>query len=177
MYGFALGPLQFQPTGQSTFDLKNSNLGCAGFQEKFDTPPLKPTKTKPSFRKLSSPSTKLRMLFPTHLQARQLCPLSAKILQPLRCPSPASGICRRQKKSEEKRECLDQGLGNGRAPWTEHHPIAPPTHIYYCYPFSFPHCTPSKNFYLSFSECTPLVSHLLCSSSRHFHMLYPLGLT
>ena len=28
-----------------TFDLKNSNFGYAGFQEKFDTPPLKQTKT------------------------------------------------------------------------------------------------------------------------------------
>ena len=57
-----------------TFDLKNSNFGYAGFQEKFDTPPLKPTKTEPSFRKLNSPPTKLGMLFPAHLQAMELRP-------------------------------------------------------------------------------------------------------
>ena len=39
-----------------------------------DTLPLKPTKTEPSFRKLNSPPTKLCMLFPAHLQARELCP-------------------------------------------------------------------------------------------------------
>ena len=32
-------------------------------------PPLKPTKTETSFRKLNSLPTKLHMLFPTHLQA------------------------------------------------------------------------------------------------------------
>ena len=41
---------------------------------KFDSPPLKPAKTESSFRKLNSPPTKLRMLFPAHLQARELCP-------------------------------------------------------------------------------------------------------
>ena len=42
--------------------------------EKNSTPPLKPTKTEPSFRKLNSPPTKLRMLFLAYLQARELCP-------------------------------------------------------------------------------------------------------
>ena len=46
-----------------TFELKNSHFACAGFQEKFDTPPLKPTKTEPSFRKLNSPPTKLHYAF------------------------------------------------------------------------------------------------------------------
>ena len=55
-----------------TFDLKNSNLAVyVGFEEKFkfDTPPLRPTKTESSFRKLNSPPNKVCMLFPTHLQA------------------------------------------------------------------------------------------------------------
>ena len=66
-----------------TFDLKSSDFGYAGFQEKFDTPPLKPTNTQPSFRKLNSPSTKLRMLFPAHLQARELCPQTYSLSLPL----------------------------------------------------------------------------------------------
>ena len=41
-----------------TVDLKNSYVG---FQEKIDTPPLKPTKIKPSFRKLNTPA-KLHMV-------------------------------------------------------------------------------------------------------------------
>ena len=65
-----------------TFDLKNSNFGYAGFQETFDTPPLKP-KNEPSFRKLNSPPTKLCMLFPAHLQARELCPLTYSLSLPL----------------------------------------------------------------------------------------------
>ena len=71
-YGFVLGPLPnpvYKP--KHTFDLKNSNFGCAGCA---GMPPLKPTKTETSFRKLNSLPTKLRMLFPTHLQARDLCP-------------------------------------------------------------------------------------------------------
>ena len=59
---------------------QNSNFGYAGFQEKFDTPPLKPTKTEPSFRKLNSPPTKL---CPTHLQARELCPQTYSLSLPL----------------------------------------------------------------------------------------------
>ena len=66
-----------------TFDLKNSLIGCAGFQENFDTPPLKPTKTEPGFRKLNSLPTKLCVLFPTHLQARELCPQSYSLSLPL----------------------------------------------------------------------------------------------
>ena len=84
MYGFVLGPLQFQSTSQNTFDLKNSNCGCAGFQEKFDTPPLKPTIAETSFRNLNSLPTKLCMLFPTHLQARQLCPQTYSLPLPLK---------------------------------------------------------------------------------------------
>ena len=49
MHRFVLKPFQFQSTGQTHIDLKNSNFGYAGFQEKFKTPPLKPTKTEPSF--------------------------------------------------------------------------------------------------------------------------------
>ena len=44
------------------------------------TPPLKPTKTEPSFRK---PPTKLCMLFPAHLQARELCPQTYSLSLPL----------------------------------------------------------------------------------------------
>ena len=66
-----------------TFDLKSSHFGYAGFQEKFDTPPLKPTNTEPSFRKLNSPPTKLCMLFPAHLQARELCPQTYSLSLPL----------------------------------------------------------------------------------------------
>ena len=66
-----------------TSDLKNSHFGYAGFQEKFDTPPLKPAKTEPSFRKLNSPPTKLRMLFPAHFQARELCPQTYSLSLPL----------------------------------------------------------------------------------------------
>ena len=64
-YGFVLGLLPFQSTGQK------QQIGYVGFQKKFDTPPLKPTKTEPSFRKLNS---NLCMLFLTHLQTRELCP-------------------------------------------------------------------------------------------------------
>ena len=39
---------------------------------KFSMPSLKPTKTKPSFRNLNSPPTKLGMLFPAH--NREPCP-------------------------------------------------------------------------------------------------------
>ena len=46
-------------------------------------PPLKPTKTETSFRKLNSLPTKLRMLFPTHLQARELCPQTYSLSLPL----------------------------------------------------------------------------------------------
>ena len=83
-YGFVLGPLQFPVyRPKHTFDLKSSNFGYAGFQEKFDTPPLKPAKTEPSFRKLNSPPTKLHMLFPAHLQARELCPQTYSLSLPL----------------------------------------------------------------------------------------------
>ena len=40
-------------------------------------------RTEPSFRKLNSPSTKLRMLFPAHLQARELCPQTYSLSLPL----------------------------------------------------------------------------------------------
>ena len=45
--------------------------------------PLKPTKTEPSFRKPNSPPTKLCMLFPAHLQARELCPQTYSLSLPL----------------------------------------------------------------------------------------------
>ena len=45
--------------------------------------PLKPAKTEPSFRKLNSLPTKLCMLFPAHLQARELCPQTYSLLLPL----------------------------------------------------------------------------------------------
>ena len=41
---------------------------------------------------------------------------------PLWSPSPASGMHRRSRKSEEMRECLDQGLKNNWTLWTKHHP-------------------------------------------------------
>ena len=81
MYGFVLGPLQFQSTGQNTHLISKTVIfDYVGFQEKFDTPPLKPTKTEPSFRKLNSSPTKLCMLFPAHLQARELCPQTYSLL-------------------------------------------------------------------------------------------------
>ena len=46
-------------------------------------PPLKPTKTETSFRKLNSLPTKLCMLFPTHFQARELCPQTYSLSLPL----------------------------------------------------------------------------------------------
>ena len=49
-------------------------IGYAGFQKQFNTPPFKPAKTEPSFRKLNSLPTKLGMLSPTHLHARELWP-------------------------------------------------------------------------------------------------------
>ena len=59
MHGFVLGPLQFQATG------------ICPQKQQFSSP-LKPTKLEPSFRKLP---TKLSMLFPAQLQARdrELC--------------------------------------------------------------------------------------------------------
>ena len=70
MYGFVLGPLRFQSTSQNTH--LTSKAVILAVLALFDTPPLKPTKTETSFRKLNSLPTKLRMLFPTHLQAREL---------------------------------------------------------------------------------------------------------
>ena len=49
----------------------------------FNTPPLKPTKTETSFRKLNSLPTKLHMLFSTHLQARKLSPQTYSLSLPL----------------------------------------------------------------------------------------------
>ena len=46
-------------------------------------PPLKPTKTETSFRKLNSLPTELGMLFCTHLQARELCPQTYSLSLPL----------------------------------------------------------------------------------------------
>ena len=66
-----------------TFDLKNSNFGYVGFQEIFNTPSLKPTKTESSFRKLNSPPTKLGMLFCAHFQARESCPQTYPLSLPL----------------------------------------------------------------------------------------------
>ena len=68
-------------TGQN--DLKISTLGYVGFQDKFDTPPLKPTKTEPSFRKVNSPHIKLCMHFPTHLYARVVCPQTYSLSLPI----------------------------------------------------------------------------------------------
>ena len=68
MYGFVLGPLQFQSTSHSKTAVlafkKNSTYLHSN----------QPNLYEPSFRKLNSPPTKLCMLFPTHLQARELCP-------------------------------------------------------------------------------------------------------
>ena len=69
-YGFVQSSIPiYRP--KHTFDLKNSHFVCAGFQDKFNTLPLKPNETEPSFRKLNSLPTKLYVLFP---QARELCP-------------------------------------------------------------------------------------------------------
>ena len=60
-----------QSTGQTkhTFNFQKQQFG---FHGKFNTLALKPTETEPSFRKLNSSPTKLGMLFPAHLQAREV---------------------------------------------------------------------------------------------------------
>jgi len=49
-------------------------LATRGFQEKFRTHPPNPAEVKPSFRKVTLPLAKLRMLFPTHLWVREFWP-------------------------------------------------------------------------------------------------------
>ena len=60
-------------------NLKNTNFGYVGIQGKFNTPPLKPTKTEPSFRSSTHP---VKTLFPTHLRARELCQQTYSLLLP-----------------------------------------------------------------------------------------------
>ena len=82
-YGFVLGPLQFQSTGQNTH-LTSKTVILAILALKNSTQPhSKPTKTEPSFRKLNSPPTKLCMHFPGHLQASELCPQTYCLSLPL----------------------------------------------------------------------------------------------
>ena len=83
-FGFVLGPLQFQSTGQTHIWPQNQQFGSVVFHKIFDTPTVKTTKTEPSFRKLNSSPTKLAigMLFPAHLQARELCPLTYSLSLP-----------------------------------------------------------------------------------------------
>ena len=77
-------PLQFQAKGQNThLTSKAVILVMLAFKKIFDTPPLKPAKTEHSFRKLNSPPTKLHMLFPAHLQGRELCPQTYSLSLPL----------------------------------------------------------------------------------------------
>ena len=87
-YGFVLGPLQFQSSSQNTHLTSKAVILAVLALKKFDMPPLKPTKTETSFRKLNSLSTKLHMLFPTHLQARELCPQTDSLSLP---PGPPRG--------------------------------------------------------------------------------------
>ena len=83
-YGFVLGPLQFQSTGQNThLTSKAVILAMLAFKKNSTHLHSKPTNTEPSFRKLNSPPTKLRMLFPAHLQARELCPQTYSLSLPL----------------------------------------------------------------------------------------------
>ena len=49
----------------------------------FQTHPPKPTEAEPSFRKVSPPPAKLRMLFPTHLWIREFCPQIYSLWQAL----------------------------------------------------------------------------------------------
>ena len=58
---FVIGPLQIQSTGQNS--QLTSNVAMFAFKKSSTPPPLKLTKTMPSFRKLNSPATKLGMLF------------------------------------------------------------------------------------------------------------------
>ena len=83
MYGFVLGPLQFHSTSQNTHLTSKAVILPVLASKKFDMPPLKPTKTETSFRELNSLPTKLHMLFPTHLQARELCPQTYSLSLPL----------------------------------------------------------------------------------------------
>ena len=50
---------------------KNSNFACASFQEKFNSPPLKPS---PVSESSTQPLQNYVCFFPTHLHARELCP-------------------------------------------------------------------------------------------------------
>ena len=60
-------------------DLKKQQFSYVGFEEKFDTPPLKPTQPEPSFRKINSPPTKL---LPPHLQVTNLLTVTAPRMEP-----------------------------------------------------------------------------------------------
>ena len=82
MNGFALEPLQFQSTDQRTPLTASSNLAMLAFKKHL-THPTQTNQTEPSVRKLNSSPTKLGMLFPAHLQARELCSLTYSLSLPL----------------------------------------------------------------------------------------------
>ena len=74
MYAFVLGPLQFQPTGQNTHLIsKTVVLAMLAFKKN-------PTHLHSNQPKLSPVSC---MLFPAHLQARELCPQTYSLSLPL----------------------------------------------------------------------------------------------
>ena len=80
-YGFVLRPLQFQSTSQNTH-LTSKTVILAVVALKRNSTHLH-SNPEPSFRKLNSLPTKLHMLFPTHLQAGELCPQTYSLSLPL----------------------------------------------------------------------------------------------
>ena len=50
---------------------ENQEFGYPGFQKKFQMHPPKPAEAEPSFRKVSLPPAKLRLLFLSHLWVRE----------------------------------------------------------------------------------------------------------
>ena len=56
---------------KTLYHMESKDLATQGFQNKIHTEPLKHAKAKPSFRKVSLPLAKVRMLFPAHLWFRE----------------------------------------------------------------------------------------------------------
>ena len=75
------------------FDLKNSGFAVLGFVNYLTLHlPLNPSKTKPSFNKLTSPSKRLGMFFPTQLYP-QICSLSFSAFSVGCCSNEEKVIC------------------------------------------------------------------------------------
>ena len=56
---------------KTLYHTEKQGFGYPGFQIKFKTHPPKPAEVEPSFRKVSLPPAKLRMLFPAYLWVRE----------------------------------------------------------------------------------------------------------